>query len=157
MTETHRKQLDAIDLLMQDHRELESMFRHFEYLHARDEDAGEVVEAACAEIRTHDAVKSELFCPAVSEAIDEPDMEDLLAQIEEGHQAIRKLVSSVEQAARDDAKRNAQFSLLTERVEQQFELAETRVFPRARRAERLDLAAVTDRMKARRSEMARHL
>ena len=157
MTEALRTKLDAIDLLMQDHRELESMFRHFEYLHARDEDAGEVVEAACAEIRTHDAVKTELFCPAVSEAIDEPDMEDLLAQVEAGHQAIRELVLRVEQADRDAAERNAQFRLLTERVERQFELAESRVFPRAREAQRLDLAAVTDRMKARRNEIAQHL
>ena len=157
MSETPRKQLDAIELLMQDHRELESMFREFEYLHARDEDAGHVVDAACAEIRTHDTLKSELFCPAVSQAVDEPGMDDLLAQVEAGHQAIRELVARVEQADQDDAKRNAQFSLLSERVEHQFELAETQVFPRARLAKGLDLASVTDRMKARRNEMAHQL
>jgi hypothetical protein len=157
MTEAPRKQLDAIDLLMQDHRELESMFREFEYLHARDEDAGHVVDAACAEIRTHDTLKSELFCPAVSEAVNEADMEDLLAQVEEGHQAIRELIARVEQADDDQAKRDEQFSLLSERVERQFELAESQVFPRARRAARLDLASVSDRMKARRNELTQQL
>ena len=96
MTETPRKQLDAIELLMQDHRELESLFREFEYLHARDEDAGHVVDAACAEFRTHSQLTSELFFPAVSEAMNDRGMEDLLAQVEEEHQAIRKLIAGVE-------------------------------------------------------------
>jgi hypothetical protein len=157
MTEAPRKALDAIDLLMQDHRELESMFRHFEYLHARDEDAGHVVDAACAEIRTHDALKSEVFCPAVSEAVNEQDMEELLAQVEAEHRAIRELVARVEQADDDQAQRDVQFSLLSKRVERQFELAETQVFPRARCATRLDLISVSDRMKARRHEMAQQL
>ena len=155
MTEAPRKQLDAIELLLQDHRELESLFREFEYLHAKDEDAGHVVDAACAEIRTHDTLKSELFCPAVSDAADEPEIEDLLAQVEEGHQAIRELIERVEQA--DAGQRAAQFSLLSERVERQFELAETQVFPRARRSKRLDLVSVADRMKARKNDMAQRI
>ena len=40
MTEAPRKHLDAIELLMQDHRELESLFREFEYLQANDETIG---------------------------------------------------------------------------------------------------------------------
>ena len=32
MTEKVRKELDVLDLLMQDHREVESLFREFEHL-----------------------------------------------------------------------------------------------------------------------------
>jgi hypothetical protein len=142
---------------MQDHRELESLFREFEYLHAKDEDAGHVVDAACAELKTHDRLKSELFCPAVFDAVDEPDIEDLLAQVEEGHQAIRELITRVEHADADHAKRDAQFRLLSARVEHQFELAETQVFPRARRLERLDLVSVADRMQAHKNDMAHQI
>jgi len=157
MTEAPRKQLDAIELLMQDHREVESLFREFEYLHAKDEDAGHVVEAACEELKTHDRLKSELFCPAVFDAVDEPDIEGLLAQVEEGHQTIRELITRIEQADADPVTRDAQFRLLSARVEREFERAETQVFPRARRLERLDLVSVADRMKARKNDMAQSL
>lgn len=157
MSETPRTQLDAIELLMQDHRELESLFREFEYLRARDEDARHVVDAACAEIRTHDTLKSELFFPAVSEAVNEQDMANLLAQVQEEHHAIRELIARVERPDQDRAKRDEQFSLLSKRVERQLELAESQVFPRARRATQLDLALVSQRMKARRHEMAQQV
>jgi hypothetical protein len=154
MVEAPRKQLDAIELLMQDHRELESLFREFEYLQGKDRDVQHVVEAACAELKTHDALGSELFSPAVLGAAGEPGIDELLAQVAEGRQAIRDLIARVEEADADDAERDAQFSLLSARVEQQVELAETQVFPRAKGLEHLDLVLVADRMKARRNEMA---
>ena len=113
-----------------------------------------MIDAACAEITTHDTLKSELFCRAMLDAADEPGTRDLLAQVEEGHRAIRDLVARVTEAEDDRAQRDAQFSVLSQRVERQFEIAETEVFPRARRARRLDLAAVTERIKARRNELA---
>jgi hypothetical protein len=152
-----RKQLDAIELLMQDHREVESLFREVEYLQTKDQDAGHVIEVACAELKANGALQSELFCPAVLDAVGEADIEGLLAAVEEGQQAIRDLITRVERADADHAERDAQFSLLSERVERQFELAETQVFPRARRMEGLDLLSVADQMKARKNEMAREL
>ena len=154
MTEALRTQLDAIELLLQDHRELESLFREFEYLHAKDEDAGHVVDAACAELKAHDSLKSELFCPAMSDSGDGPEFDSLLAEVEAGHRTIRELIARVEQADTDRTQRDAQFSLLSESAERQFELAETQVFPRARRVEGLDLVSVAERMKARKNDMA---
>ena len=154
MTEAPRKHLDAIELLMQDHRELESLFREFEYLQANDEDTGRVVDAACAELKTHHALNGELFFPAVIDAVGDSGIDDVLAQAEEGHQAIPGLVARVEEAEADRAQRDASFSELTRHVERQFELSETSVFPRARQLARLDLVSVADRMKARRNDLA---
>lgn len=150
-----RRQLDAIELLMQDHRELESLFREFEYLQQKDRDVQHVVETACAELKTHDALGDELFCATVLGAAGEPGIDELLAQVTEGRQAIRDLIARVEDADADRAERDAQFSLLSARVERQFELAETQVFPRAMGLDHVDLLQVADRMKARRNELAR--
>ena len=154
MAEAPRKKLDAIELLMQDHRELESLFREFEYLQTQDEDAGRIVELACAELKMHDTLKSELFCPALLEAAGDTDIESLLAGVEETQRAIRDLIVRVEEANAHRATRDAHFSLLSERVERDFEVAEMEVFPRAKSLEGLDLASVADRMRARRNEMA---
>ena len=151
MAEAPRKELDAIELLMQDHREVESLFREFEYLQGKDEDAGRVVHSACAELKMHDTLKTELFCPAVLEAAGQVDIELLLAGVEDGQQAIRDLIRQVEQTDEDHDKRDAHFSALAEHVERQFKEAETQVFPQAKKLKRLDLVSVAAEMKALRS------
>ena len=154
MAEAPRTKLDAIELLMQDHREVESLFREFEYLRTRDEDAGHVIEAACAELRMNDTLSTEFFCPAMLEAAGGADVGHLLAGVRERQQAIRHLLIDVERADADPAKRDARFNLLSERVERQFEETEAQVFPHARTLDGLDLVAVADQMKARRSQLA---
>lgn len=151
LAEAPRKELDAIELLMQDHREVESLFREFEYLQGKDEDAGRVVHSACAELKMHDTLNTELFCPAVLEAADEAAIERLLAGVEDGQQAIRDLIRQVEQTDEDHDKRDAHFSALAEHVERHFREAETQVFPQAKKLKRLDLVSVAAEMKARKS------
>ena len=153
MTETKRKELDAIELLMQDHREVESLFREFEYLQQNDRDAGALVEAACNELRMHDTLKTELFCPALADASADGEIEGMLADVEDAHQTMRELIELVEGTKAGDRKRDAHFQVLAEHVERQFEEAETQVFPRAKQLERLDLVSVAARMKVRRSEL----
>lgn len=153
MADTPRKELDAIELLMQDHREVESLFREFEYLQQNDRDAGPLVEAACTELRMHDALKTELFCPALVNASKGEDMEGMLADVEDAHRTIRDLIELVEQTDTDVEKRDAHFVVLAEHVERHFEEAETQVFPRAKQLKRLDLLSVAGRMKERKSEL----
>jgi len=151
LAEAPRQELDAIELLMQDHREVESLFREFEYLQGRDEDAGRVVHTACAELKMHDTLNTELFRPAVLEAAGEAGLERLLAEVEDGQQTIRDLIEQVEQTDADHDKRDAHFSALAEHVERQFKEAETQVFPQAKKLKRLDLVSVAAEMKARKS------
>jgi hypothetical protein len=151
--EALRSELDAIELLMQDQREVECLFREFEYLHTRREETGPVVKIACAELKMHDTLNTELFFPAVLEAAGEPEIENLLAAAEDGQRAIRDLILRVEQADTDHEERDAHFSLLAQHVGRHFNEAEMQVFPRAKKLKRLDLVSVAGQMKARKSEM----
>jgi len=151
--EALRTELDAIELLMQDQREVECLLREFEYLHTRREETGRVVKVACAELRMHDTLNTELFLPAVLEAAGEPEMQDLLASVEDAQQAIRDLIVRVEQADANHEERDAQFSLLARHVGRHFNEAETQVFPRAKKLVRLDLVSVAGQMKARKNEI----
>ena len=153
MAETPRKELDAIELLMQDHREVESLFREFEYLQQNDRDASPLVEAACTELRMHHTLKTELFCPALLSASKDEGMEGMLADAADAHQTIRDLIELVEQTDDDNEKRDAHFVVLAEHVERHFEEAETQVFPRAKQLKRLDLLSIAVRMKERRTEL----
>lgn len=153
IADAQRTELDAIELLMQDQREVECLLREFEYLHKRREETGDVVKVAVAELKMHDTLNTEFFLPAVLEAAGEPGMQDLLASIEEAQQVIRDLIVRVEHADTDREERDAQFSVLARHVGRHFNEAETQVFPRAKQLERLDLASVADQMKARKNEI----
>jgi hypothetical protein len=153
LTETKRKELDAIELLMQDHREVESLFREYEYLQGMHKDAAHVVEVACAELKTYDELKTDLFCPAMLEAAEEPAVEGLVNRFEDGQREIRELITRLEQTDADDDQRDAHFSLLSEHVQRHFEEAESQVFPCAKTLTRLDLLAVAAQMRARRLEL----
>jgi cell division protein FtsL len=149
-----RKELDAIELLMQDQREVESLFREFEYLRSTREDTNRVVELACAELKMHDVLNTEVFCPAVLEATHEPEMEKLLAAVADGLQATRDLVTSVEQAHGDQAQRDESFGLLARHVEREFERAETHLFPRTKSLKGLDLVSLAVQMKMRQRDIS---
>jgi hypothetical protein len=148
-----RREFDAIELLMQNHREVESLFREFEYLQSKDEDAARVVESACAELRMHDALETDVFCRAVRAAAGEADIHGMLARVEDGQQTIRSMILRVEETDSDSEQRDVHFSVLAEHVERHFKDAETRVFPRVQKLDRLDLLSVAAQMKTRRSEM----
>jgi hypothetical protein len=152
-----RSKLDAIELLMQDQREVECLFREFEYLHTRREETDRVVKIACAELRMHDTLNTEFFFPAVLEAGDAPEIEGLVAASEDAQREIRDLLTRIEQSDADHEQRDAQFSKLATYVGRHFNEAETNVFPRAKALEGLDLISVADRMKARKSELLAHL
>lgn len=153
MAEDARKDLDALDLLMQDHREMESLFSEFEYLQVNGEDTAGVIESACAELTIHDALENDLFYPAVSDAADAEEIQTMLDDAEDAHDGVLDLIEELEQLDPDVAKRNACFGLLAERVKQHILQEETELFPRARTLERLDLDVLATHMKTRKSEL----
>ena len=143
-------ELDAIELLMQDHREVEYLFREYEYLQTRHEDAARVVEIACAELKVYDELKTEVFCRAVLDATREAPVESLMARFASGQRAIRDLIMQIEQTDNDHDQRDAHFSALAEHVQHHFLEAESQVFPMAKKLKRLDLVSVAGKMRARR-------
>jgi hemerythrin-like domain-containing protein len=153
MIEEKRKALDALDVLMQHHREVESLFSEFEYLHKNGRDTTRVMEAACGEIKIHDAIENDIFYPAVSDAAGEEGIDALLDDAEDSHDAALDLIEELEEAGADAAKRHPHFMLLIAQVKQHIMDEETELFPRVRKLEQLDLASLGSQMKARETEL----
>ena len=148
-----RKELDAIDLLLQDHREVESLFREFEHLRQTGGDTAPVIGNVCAELKIHDALENDIFYPAVSEASGEEDVEALLDDAEDAHDRVLDLIEEIEQAGDDAAKRNARFMVLVVEVNEHVAEEEATLFPKVRKLERLSLDSLATRMKARKNEL----
>jgi hypothetical protein len=155
MTEVVRKELDALDLLMQDHREMESLFRDFQYLQQNRQSTAGVIENACAELRILDTLQTEIFYSSVDEAADDDDDElgDLLAEAEEGHDTFLALIAKVQHTPTDRDQRDADFTVLAEHVKQHVLGDERDLFPLVKKLKRLDLASVTAAMKKRKAEL----
>ena len=154
MADKPRTDLDAIELLLQDHREVESLFQEFDSLEAGEEDdAEELVEDACLELEIHDKLEIEIFYPAVREAATDDDIQDLLDDAEDEHEAVRELIEKLEEMEPDDDARDALFTTLIEQVKHHVEEEESELFPKVKKLEGLDLVALGAEMKERKSEL----
>lgn len=151
---THEDQeLDAVELLLQDHRELESLLNEFEFLKKNHRQTGQVIASTCAELRMHDMLEASIFYAAVRDAADDDQTDRLVSDAEVEHDDILELVEQVESTRMDDPQRDAHFSKLVTRVRAHVRSDETERFPMVKKVKRLDLQAVTAVMKKRKSAL----
>jgi hypothetical protein len=148
-----RKEPDAIALLKQDHRRVESLFKEFEKLHESDEHeaADDIIETACAELQIHDKLEMEIFYPAVREQA-EGEQEDLLDEAEVEHSTVRELIQKIEDMGAGAERRHAHFTVLMEYVKHHVKEEEKEMFPKVKKLD-LDLKALASRMQERKSEL----
>ena len=154
MARTSRKKDDAIALLKSDHREVAELFKEFEQLENADTDAVEpVIASACAALKIHDKLESEIFYPAIREqAGDEKEIEDLLNEAEVEHDHVRELVQKIEGMGSDDVRRDAHFTVLVEYVKHHVKEEEKEMFPKLKKLD-IDFAELGRQMKARKSAL----
>ena len=148
-----QKKDDAIELLKKDHREVEALFKEFAELEDNAEAAEQVIETACTELKMHDKIETEIFYPAVREAAEMEEIEDLLDEAEVEHDTVRELIEKLEGMDPTDEKRQAHFTVLTEYVKHHVKEEEKEMFPKVRKLKSLDLSALGQEMKARKEAL----
>jgi hemerythrin superfamily protein len=154
MAKTGKKEMDAIELLKQDHREVEGLFKEFEKLKEEDEEAtAQVIETACTELKIHDKIETEIFYPAVREQAEQEEVEDLLDEAEVEHETVRELIQKLESMEPSDEKRNAHFTVLSEYVKHHVQEEEKEMFPKIKKLKELDLKALGEELKQRKTEL----
>jgi hypothetical protein len=148
-----RKKDDAIELLKQDHREVEGLFKEFEKLEEDGEEAVEqVIATACTELEIHDKLETEIFYPAIREQADDEEVEDLLNEAEVEHKGVRELIQTIKGMDPSDEKRNAHFTVLMEYVKHHVKEEEKEMFPKLKKLD-IDLASIGAQMKERKAEL----
>jgi hemerythrin superfamily protein len=143
----------AIELLKQDHRSVEVLFKEFEQLEDDQDAAEQVIETACIELKIHDKIETEIFYPAVRAAAEEEEVEDLLDEAEVEHDTVRALIEKLEGMDPSDEKRQAHFTVLIEYVKHHVKEEEKEMFPKVKKLKSLDLEAVGAEMKERKSAL----
>ena len=141
---------DAIDLLKQDHERVEKAFKEFEKLDRQDAEAcRRLIAGVCEALTAHTTLEEEIFYPAVREAIED---EDLMNEAAVEHETARMLIEQLQNMGPDDPNYFATFTVLGEYVRHHIKEEQNEMFPAARKSG-IDLAALGERLRARRDEL----
>jgi len=147
-----RNGTDAVAMLKADHDKVKKLFKKFEELHedeANDE-AEQVATQICNELTVHTKIEEEIFYPALREAIDD---EDLLNEAEVEHTSCKDLIAQIREMSPDDEMYAAKVIVLGEYIDHHVEEEHTEMFPKAKKAKKLDLKALGERMATRKSAL----
>jgi hemerythrin superfamily protein len=143
---------NAIDILKQDHEEVDGLFKDFEA--AKDEGASSTKQALashiCSALSVHATIEEELFYPAIR-GIDE-DLDDLVNEAAVEHQSLKDIIGRLEAAPLSDPLYDAGVKVLSEFVKHHVKEEENEIFPKVRRSS-IDLEQLGGRMLARKAEL----
>ena len=141
---------DALKLLAQDHREVEALFEQFEKA-GSDGRKEKIAKRICTELKVHAMIEEEIFYPALEGKIDDDDLKEAYVE----HDGAKVLINDIEAGSPDDDFYDAKVKVLQEEIEHHVKEEEKQhgnIFQQARAAD-VDLAALGERMAARKAEL----
>ena len=144
-----RKQvMSAIDLLEQDHREVEGYFDEFES--AKDDAAkNELAQKICMALTVHTQIEEAIFYPQARQAIDDDDVLDE-ALVE--HDGAKKLIAEIEEMEAGEELFEAKVKVLGEMIRHHVEEEEDELFPEVEKSD-MDLEALGEQLVQRKAEL----
>jgi hemerythrin superfamily protein len=150
-SKTSSKQQDAIKLLMNDHDEVEALFKQFMKSKDGGSQKADIVEQICKALTVHAEIEEEIFYPAARDALAEKG-EDLIDEAEVEHASIKSLVEQLQDADPRDDMYDAKVKVLCEYVNHHVKEEEGQIFPKIKKT-RLDLEELGEELKERKMEL----
>lgn len=143
---------DAIELLKNDHDEVDELFEAYDKA-KEDGEAREKTGIAgriCRALSVHAAIEEEIFYPAVRRERGETG--DLVDEAAVEHQTLKDIIGRLEAAPASDPLYDAGVKVLKEYVKHHVKEEENELFPKVRKLG-IDLTALGAKMKARKEEL----
>ena len=151
MADTEKSQ-DALQLLRQDHREVEELFEQFEKA-TGDGEKQKLADKICKELIIHSMIEEEIFYPALEGKIDEDDLKEGYVE----HDAAKVLIAEIQAGEPSNEFYDTKVKVLKEEIEHHVKEEERQsdsMFAQARKAN-IDLDALGEEMAARKQELSR--
>ena len=141
---------NALNLLMQDHKMVKTMFKEFQGLSDKSKSTKKrLADKICHELTVHTTIEEEIFYPAVSKAIkDKAMMDEALVE----HASAKQLISQIVQMDASEDFFDAKVLVLSEQIEHHVKEEEGEMFPKVRKT-KLDLHALGMQMAERKQEL----
>ena len=150
-TQAGMPDMDAIELLTQDHQTVKELFEQYEGLSDRSlVSKRKLALKICEELSKHAMVEEEIFYPAVRDA--SRSNEDLIDEAIVEHASAKELIAQIVAMAPGEDLYDAKVKVLSEQIDHHVLEEESEIFPRARDAE-IDLQAMGSQSAARKAEI----
>ncbi|WP_341899017.1 hemerythrin domain-containing protein [Ferrovibrio terrae] len=141
---------DAIALLQQDHRKVESLFEEFENTQSKAEKAS-IAAKICLELRVHMQIEEELLYPPAHKEIEH----DLVDEATVEHASAKDLVHQIETMDPAAHLYDAKVKVLSEYIKHHVKEEENEMFPKLR-GHNLNLHDLAARLTKRKIELIRN-
>ena len=143
--------MNAISLLMKDHKNVKALFAQYEGLSDRSfATKKKLADQICHELTVHTQVEEEIFYPAVRRPIHDGDLMDE-AVVE--HASAKELIAQILAMDPSDDLYDAKVTVLSEQIEHHVQEEEGDMFPKVRKTG-VDLDALGEQMAARKEQLA---
>ena len=151
-TKPRQAAMSAIDLLEQDHREVEAYFDEFEGL---EDDAAknDLAQKICMALTVHAQIEEEIFYPQAREATQD---DDLLDEALVEHDGAKKLIAEIEEMEAGEELFDAKVKVLGEMIRHHVEEEEQELFPEVEKSE-MDLQAVGEQLAQRKADLMKEM
>lgn len=133
---------DAIELLKEDHREVETLFKEFEHTDDKREKVA-LASVICHALAVHAEIEEQLFYPESRLALDGRD--DVVDEAVVEHATLKTLMEKLKGMSADDELFTAYVTVLKEYVQHHVKEEENEYFPCVRATD-LDLQGLAKRM-----------
>ena len=146
------KSQDALQLLRQDHREVEELFEKFEKASGEGEKQ-KLADKICKELIIHAMIEEEIFYPALEGKIDEDDLKEGYVE----HDAAKVLIAEIQAGEPSDEFFDTKVKVLKEEIEHHIKEEERQsdsMFAQARKAD-IDLDSLGQELAQRKQELSR--
>jgi hemerythrin superfamily protein len=140
--------MSALELLEQDHREVEDYFDEYEALED-DGEKGELATKICLALTVHTQIEEEIFYPAARKATKD---DDLLDEAAVEHAGAKELISQIESMEPGDDLFDAKVKVLGDQIKHHVKEEEEELFPEIEKA-KADIEALGKKLAARKSEL----
>lgn len=134
---------DAIALLKQDHRLVESLFDELE--NAEQGEQSSLAHRACQLLTVHAQIEEELLYPAAKEAFEDEEESELVYEAEVEHGTAKELIAKIEAMSGEEVEFPATVKVLGEYVKHHVKEEEGELFPKLKKTE-VDLMDLGSRL-----------
>ena len=142
----------ALDLLEEDHVQVDDLFEKYEQLDNAEEKK-ELALKICLALRVHAQIEEEIFYPAVRDAIENTDRIDE-AIVE--HAAAKQLIAEIEEMDASDELYDAKVTVLKEQVLHHIGEEEDELFPEVE-SSGIDLGALGQKLAERKATLLKQM
>jgi hypothetical protein len=142
----------AIQLLKQDHRTVEDLFKEFEDA-KKSADKRAIAKEICMELTIHAMIEEEIFYPAVKDVVDE----ELYGEAHVEHDGAKVLIAEIMASDPSDEFYDARVKVLSEMIKHHVKEEEQPdgMFAQSKKGKSLDFDDLGERMEQRKEDLKR--